>query len=286
MVYLVLIIFGLCLGSFVNALVWRLHEQAEIVEKTERGKKLTQADRQRLEKLSISKGRSMCLSCGHELAGKDLVPVVSWLTLRGKCRYCGARIPDTPIAELAVPTIFVISYSWWPYSLQTGLNKALLVVWLACAVAFVALALYDLRWFLLPDRVVFPLIGLSVVFTALQALAADNPAATVGSAALGVLILAGLFFALHYFSDGRWIGFGDVKLAVALGLLAGTGINALILLLLASVLGVLVGLPGLLKHNLGMTSKIPFGPFLLLAGIIVVLWGGSVSHWYLNTLIY
>jgi leader peptidase (prepilin peptidase)/N-methyltransferase len=286
MIYLVLIVFGLCLGSFVNALVWRLHAQAEIANKAEQGKKLSKADKQRLSRLSISRGRSMCLSCGHELAGKDLIPVVSWLMLRGKCRYCGARIPDTPLAELLVPSVFVVSYAWWPYSLQTGLEKGLFVVWLACAVAFVALALYDLRWFLLPDRVVFPLIGLSVLFIVLRALVADNPAATIGSAALGVLILAGLFFALHHFSDGKWIGFGDVKLALALGLLAGTGINALILLLFASILGVAAGLPGLLKHNLVMTSKIPFGPFLLIAACIVVLWGGSLSHWYLNTLIY
>lgn len=286
MIYLVLIVFGLCLGSFVNALVWRLHEQAEIAEKAEQGKKLTKSDHQRLEKLSISRGRSMCLSCGHELAGKDLIPVVSWLYLRGKCRYCGARIPDTPVAELMVPTLFVASYAWWPYSLQAGLNKALLVVWLACVVAFVALALYDIRWFMLPDRVVFPLIALSMLFVVLRALVVDNPVSYIGGAALGVLILAGLFFALHHFSNGQWIGFGDVKLAVALGLLAGTGINALMLLLFASIFGVAAGLPGLLRHKLGMASKIPFGPFLLLAGFVVVLWGGTISSWYLNSFIY
>lgn len=286
MIWLVLILTGLSLGSFVNALVWRLHEQAAITEKTEQGKRLTKADQQRLKQLSISKGRSMCLSCGHELAGRDLVPVLSWLALRGKCRYCGARIPDTPIAELLVPTLFVISYVWWPYSLQTGLNKASFAVWLACVVAFVALALYDLRWFLLPDRVVFPLIGLAVLFVALQAANNDSPFKVIGGAALGVLLLAGIFFGLHYFSKGQWIGFGDVKLAIALGLLAGTGINSMMLLLFASVIGVVVGLPGLFQHKLAMTSKIPFGPFLLLAACIVVLWGSSISDWYLNTLLY
>ena len=286
MIYLILVVFGLCLGSFVNALVWRLHEQTEITEKTEQGKKLTKADRQRLQQLSISKGRSMCLSCGHELAGKDLVPVISWLWLRGKCRYCKAPIPDTPVAELLVPALFVVSYIWWPHALQSGPEMSAFAVWLACVVAFVALALYDLRWFLLPDRIVFPLIGLSGLFVAVRMVTSLHPMAIFGAAALGAVLLSGIFFALHQYSKGQWIGFGDVKLAIALGLLAGTGINALMLLLFASILGVIAGLPGLLKKELGMTSKIPFGPFLLLAACIVVLWGGAISDWYVSSLIY
>src|SRR3712207_2755294 len=99
MVYLAFLFFGLCLGSFVNALVWRIHEQDILREK----ERLSSADKQRLEKLSISKGRSMCMHCGHELAAKDLVPVFSWLYLRGKCRYCKHVIPDSPVAELLVP---------------------------------------------------------------------------------------------------------------------------------------------------------------------------------------
>ena len=82
MIYLVLIVVGLSLGSFINALIWRLHKQAEYVDAKKHPSKVEQ------DKLSITKGRSMCLHCSHELAPQDLVPVVSWLMLRGRCRYC------------------------------------------------------------------------------------------------------------------------------------------------------------------------------------------------------
>src|SRR6185369_3402365 len=105
----ILALLGLIFGSFVNALTWRLHEQEKLAGK--KGKKA--ADRR--QALSISTGRYMCSNCGHELAAKDLVPVFSWLWLRGKCRYCGARIPDSPIVELATGLLFALSYAAWPF---------------------------------------------------------------------------------------------------------------------------------------------------------------------------
>src|SRR3546814_433414 len=105
----------------------------------------------------------MCLSCKHELSGIDLVPVFSWLWLRGRCRYCGARIPDTPLAELLVPALFVLSYCFWPYALD-GTAIMPFVVWLAALVALVALALYDLRWYLLPNRIVLFLGVLALIY--------------------------------------------------------------------------------------------------------------------------
>jgi leader peptidase (prepilin peptidase)/N-methyltransferase len=91
----------LCLGSFVNALIWRLHTQEGLKSKKER------------TKYSITKGRSMCMHCKHTLSTIDLIPVFSWIYLRGKCRYCGYTIPDNPISELLTPTLFVISYLYW-----------------------------------------------------------------------------------------------------------------------------------------------------------------------------
>ena len=281
MIYIVLAIFGLTFGSFVNALVWRIHEQAEIAEK----KKLGRADQQRLRQLSISRGRSMCLSCGHELAAKDLVPVVSWLWLRGKCRYCGVRIPDTPVAELLVAILFVVSYLCWPYALDSVWAVAAFLTWLGCCVAFAALALYDVRWYILPDKVVFPLIGLSLLEIGLIAGSNPHHLQMLIGAAQGVMVLFGVFALLFYTSRGEWIGFGDVKLAIALGLLVASALNGLMVILFASVFGLLPNLPGLLAGKLDRTSKIPFGPFLLLAAFIVVLFGHAISSWYLNTLV-
>src|SRR3989344_6490262 len=125
MIVAILIVLGLAFGSFVNALVWRLHEQEERAKsKEQRRKKGKAKNTAKLSShtsvlsskdLSILKGRSMCPSCKHGLAAKDLVPVLSWLTLRGKCRYCHKPISiQYPLVELITATLFVISYLLWP----------------------------------------------------------------------------------------------------------------------------------------------------------------------------
>ncbi len=284
MIIILLVVIGLCLGSFVNALVWRVHEQATITDKLDEGKKLTKADRAQLKELSIGTGRSMCLHCGRELAAKDLVPVLSWLALRGKCRYCGARIPDTPISELLVPLLFVLSYLWWPYQLNTGFAVAAFITWLACLVCFVALTLYDARWFMLPNRIVFPLIGLALVQTVLLAVASPHALPVLRDAFEGLLIIGGLFYGIFIVSNEQWIGGGDVKLAVALGLLAGGAFEALELILFASIAGLVVSLPIMIAKKSAQGSKIPFGPYLLFAAFVVVLFGARITSWYLGLL--
>src|SRR5665213_1631023 len=129
MIIVVLIVVGICLGSFVNALVWRIHEQA----KETRRKKPDQAY---LKQLSISRGRSMCSACHHELAVKDLVPVLSWLSLGGKCRYCRKPIPDNPLVELATSLLFVASYLWWPLELSSTAQISQFGLWLLLVVGF------------------------------------------------------------------------------------------------------------------------------------------------------
>lgn len=277
MVLFVLVVVGLCMGSFVNALVWRLHEQSKILAKPKR----TKADVSRLKRLSIAKGRSMCLSCGHELALRDLVPVLSWMALRGKCRYCGAKIPDSPLAEVVVPLLWVLSYAWWPRTMGGTINILLFGLWLAAMVLFVALALYDLRWYLLPDVVVYPLIGLAVAWRILLALANGSDwLHTLAAGAWGVVVLYGLFYLLYQLSNGRWIGGGDVKLAVALGLFTGGPLAALLLLFIASAAGSLASLPMLVSRQKLRGVHIPFGPFLLAGAYLTVLWGASILGWY------
>src|SRR5206468_2175714 len=108
MIYVALIALGLIFGSFVNALVWRLHEQEELREQIEtlKSKKGSKASLTKLEtqlrSRSMLHGRSMCSHCHHELAAKDLVPLFSWLWLRGKCRYCSVKIQDNPWVEITM----------------------------------------------------------------------------------------------------------------------------------------------------------------------------------------
>jgi prepilin signal peptidase PulO-like enzyme (type II secretory pathway) len=260
MILIFLIGFGLILGSFVNALVWRLHEGRDWVRE-----------------------RSECTHCHHVLAAKDLVPVVSWLALRGKCRYCRAKIDDTPLAELVLPVLFVISYYAWPLTLH-GVGLFQFVLWLLFLVAFLALAVYDLRWFILPDKIVYTLVLLAVLEVLVRVVFYHQGVDVLVQALLGAAVLSGLFYLLFTIYNGTWIGGGDVKLALVLGLLAGSGIRALLLLFAASTIGTLCLLPSLLMRKTKMKAQIPFGPFLIVGLLVVYLFGARIIDWYTQLL--
>lgn len=273
MVIVILLIVGLSFGSFVNALVWRLREQEEL-----QNKKAVKNKKARLQELSILRGRSMCPHCRHELAAKDLVPVLSWIGLRGRCRYCHHKIDDSPAVELATAALFVLSYIYWPSQLH-GLGLMQFCFFLAFLVGFVALAVYDVRWYLLPDKIVFPLVGLAAAELLATLVFFHGGWAAVTSAVWGVIIASGWFWVLYQVSDGSWIGGGDVKLGLVLGLLLGGPLRSLFLLFIASLLGTAVSVPLLATGKANRKSLIPFGPFLLAAAVIIILFGSSFVGW-------
>lgn len=276
MIYVVLTVLGLAFGSFVNALVWRIREQADESKKKSPDKKY-------LGRLSVSKGRSMCPHCKHELAAKDLLPVLSWLSLRGKCRYCGQAISSQyPLVELATVALFVGSYIWWPVAFD-GSQKAIFILWLALLVGFMALIVYDLRWLLLPDRVMRPLSVLAGLMAVVTIAAADHPLRAILDTLLAVGVGGGIFYLLFQVSDGKWIGGGDVKLGGLLGLVAGTPARSLLMIFTAAFLGSLISLPMLATKRLKGNSIIPFGPFLIIGAIIVQLFGQAILLWYKKT---
>ncbi len=276
MIIVALIVIGLALGSFVNALVWRMHEQ-------EREDSKKKSDRDYLKALSISKGRSMCPHCKHDLAIKDLIPVLSWSLLRGKCRYCYKPIGSQyPLVELATAAVFVISYIWWPVSLH-GSHVAVFGLWLVLLTGLMALLVYDLRWKLLPNRIIYPLGVVAALLAALEIFTATRPFTAAVNTLFAVLVGGGIFYGLFQVSKGKWIGGGDVKLGWLLGLVVGTPARSVLFIFLAALLGTLVSLPLLGTHRLKRTSTIPFGPFLIIATIIVQLFGHIILHWYQRT---
>lgn len=290
MIVLLLIVSGLIFGSFVNALVWRLHRQEELhleldsLDSTTSSKAKAAARRKQLQKelkdVSMTDGRSMCSSCRHPLAPKDLVPLFSWLWLRGKCRYCRRPIQDPPLVELLLPLLFVVSYIWWPLPLQTTYGVVSLGFWLVFLVGFAALSLYDLRWYLLPDKIVWPLVGLAVVQVAVHAALSSQPGDVLSEAVWGVAIASGVFFVLYQIAERlkrQWIGFGDVKLGLVLGLIVGGPLKAILLLYIASLAGLLASLPFIVSKRLSRGSLIPYGPFLMLACVVVVLAGPQLT---------
>lgn len=264
MIIVVLIVLGLCAGSFVNALIWRIHEQSKTSKKQ--------------PELSIVHGRSMCPHCQHVLSAKDLIPLFSWLSLGGKCRYCHKKIDDNPMVEIISPILFIVSYIYWPATFTTH-QVVLFIFWLIMLVGLIALAIYDLKWYILPNQIVYTLFGLASL-QVLWLLVDGGGRHVLSEAAFGFLIGGGLFYLLFQVSNGKWIGGGDVKLGALLGIIIGGPVASLLMLFLASLFGSLVSIPLLLTGKAKRGTRLPFGPFLILAAIVLRLFSASIIVWY------
>lgn len=305
--YFVAVMLGLALGSFAGATVWRLRArqlQGDVCryEVLKNAKKLSASDKDELAWLRQTKkertaelkylkpltavqlksDRSQCLKCHHSLAWYDLIPLVSWASTGGKCRYCRQPIGAfEPLMELGSAGLFVLFYHFWLTTQGMALWPQL-VLWAVVLVLLVILFAYDSKWFLLPDVVVFPLIGLALALAVWQILGAPAPLEALGSTVGAVAILGGLYLVLWRVSGGAWVGFGDVKLGLALGLLLGDWLLAFAALFLANVLGLLVVLPGLLRGRVSRTSHVPFGPMLIAGFFITLFYGGWLIQSYLG----
>ena len=271
MFLLIIIILGLCLGSFLNAFVYRLHENTQIKTKN--------------NKLSITKGRSICPSCKHVLGPMDLLPVLSWIFLRGKCRYCHKPISiQYPLVELLTCVLFIASYLYWPLQFN-GFGIIGLIVWLIVLLGLIALSIYDFKWMELPNKIVFPITYLYSAYLVFIAIFYHAFHRALISFLAG-LILFTLFYAIFQLSQAKWIGGGDVKLVFLLGLLSGGPVMAFLLIFVASLLGTFYALILYPIKRKMLNTKIPFGPFLIMATIIVVLFGAKLLSWYTSLLGY
>jgi prepilin signal peptidase PulO-like enzyme (type II secretory pathway) len=139
---------------------------------------------------------------------------------------------------------------------------------------------------LLPNKIVYPLIGLGMVQMVVVTVLFDGGWNYLFGSLAGMAVAGGIFYVLFQVSDGKWIGGGDVKLGYALGLLLASPTLAFLMLFTASVLGVIAAIPGLLTKKLAATSRIPFGPFLIIATVIVMLFGTATISWYKQHILY
>lgn len=259
MTLIIIFILGLIIGSFLNAIIYRLASGE-----------------------SFLWGRSHCRSCNKELQAYDLVPLFSFLYLGGKCRYCKDKISwQYPIIEFITAIIFVLlalSIQYEVFSIQY-LFQLIFVCFL------IVIAVFDLKHYLILDKVVFPAFILSVLanifydfsnhlsFFSIQSYTARGLFAS--------LVIAGFFLIQYLISKGKWIGFGDVKLGLFLGSLAGWP-QVILLMLLAYFSGAIVGLFLIALGKKNMGSKLPFGLFLSISAIIVILAGSPIMSWYLS----
>ena len=239
-------VFGLIIGSFLNAVIYRLHAGRSITEK-----------------------HSICPRCKHALGFRDLIPVASFFILGGRCRYCNKPISwQYPAVELVTALAFTLVYS------QNGLSLTtyhLLLTTCFLIIIFV----YDFKHYLILDKVLVPGVVLAVIFQVWRH--------NFWNGLSGALALSGFFGLLYVISRGRWIGFGDVKLGVFLGFLIPWPATT-VLFFLAYIVGAVVAVILLAFGAKGLGDRLPFGTFLTLAAFIAMLWGDEMVGWYLRLL--
>jgi leader peptidase (prepilin peptidase)/N-methyltransferase len=237
------LLFGLCLGSFLNVVVYRLP----------RGESLVHPG-------------SHCPGCGQAIKWYDNIPVVSWLVLRGRCRACGSAIsPRYIIVESITGVAFALAM--WHF----GVSWMLVIAW-AFIASLVAIAFIDYDHMIIPSWIVFP--GAVVGLGASVALHPQRWWVYVAAAAGG----AAFFFALVLLWPGGGMGMGDVYMALFLGVVLGASV--LVALFAAFLLGSMVGIYMMvvLKHS--RKTKVPFGPFLAVGGVLAVFIGQAVLRAY------
>jgi len=247
-----LALLGLAVGSFLNLCCDRLPHGRSIVTPA-----------------------SHCEQCQQRLGFGDLVPLFSYLWLRGRCRYCGARVPlRVPATELATASLFALLT--WNYGLTPQLPMALVY---ACI--FLVVLVTDLEHGLILDVVVYPAMALAFVFSFFWA-GLGWPSLGVLSALLGGAIGFSLLLVPYLVSRGG-MGGGDVKLAGLIGLATGFP-HVLLALALAIVAAGLLAITLLALRRRTRKQAIPFGPFLAVAAMATIVWGQPISDWLLRLL--
>lgn len=282
----VLAAYGLMLGSFAGAQVWRLRAR-QLREDKAAGELYDKAELRKLQPLATNRLRedhSQCLHCGHQLRWYDLIPLVSWVSTNGRCRYCRRPIGwFEPVIELATAGLFVISYLWWPVELSSTVAIVQFCVWLLVVVVMVVLFAYDMRWYLLPNPYTIALAVLALAYySCTSILQGGVSSSSIMSLAGAFVILCGIYLFLWWYSGGRWIGFGDIKLGVGLSLLVGQWQLAFLTLFVANLLGAVVAVALMATSRINRKAHIPFGPFLIIAAILSVLAGQYIIDRYLD----
>ncbi len=306
--YFLIFFIGLAVGSFLNVVICRLQTQEGIVAK-----------------------RSHCPKCGQVLRWYDLVPIASFFILRRRCRDCGKPISwQYPLVEIATGILFVLAahkifnFKFFPtssrildgFAIGTIFNQFLnfrisqflsLIFWLFIISCLIVIFVYDLRYYIIPDKIIYPAIIVAVLFRVfgvlnfghwnlfgiwdLPARQASQLAGVAGGGfeiwrPLFFYLLAGIgatafFLALVLITRGRGMGVGDVKLAFLMGLLLGWP-NILIALLLAFSGGALIGLGLIAAKQKTLKSQIPFGPFLISGTLAAFFFGSAIISWYFS----
>jgi prepilin signal peptidase PulO-like enzyme (type II secretory pathway) len=292
LLYFIIFILGLIIGSFLNVVIFRLENKEKIIN-----------------------DRSKCLHCGHILKWYDLIPVLSFIFLKGKCRYCNNKISwQYPLVEIGTGVLFIMimnyelrimNYEYLISNIQYSILS--LLFWFYITSVFIVIFVYDLKHYIIPDKVIYPAIIITFIYKLFEILKFGhwdlfgiwNLPAQCWSASGGefgildpVLYLlfpafaASIFFySIVIITKGKGMGGGDIKLAFLMGLILGWP-TILLSLFLSFIFGSIVGIFLILIGKKKMGSMIPFGPFLIVGTFIGLFLGERLINWYLSIIIY
>ena len=271
-----ILIFGLIIGSFLNVIIFRLENGEKIIN-----------------------DRSRCLHCKHTLSWLDLIPILSFMFLKGKCRYCHSKISwQYPLVEIATGALFVLIFNIsaqiepvlsWQFYLS-------IFYYFYISSAFIVIFVYDLKHYIIPDKIIYPAIIITTTFHLFSEFITTNnfqfPISNFQSIfnsqflnfLFAAILASGFFYAIIIITKGKGMGGGDVKLAFLMGLLLGWPV-ILLSIFLAFILGSVIGIFLILIGRKRMKSMIPFGPFLIIGTFIGLFWGEEIIKWYLNIIV-
>jgi leader peptidase (prepilin peptidase) / N-methyltransferase len=252
-VWLLVAVVGASIGSFLNVCIYRWPAEQSVV-----------------------RPRSRCPSCEHLLAWRDNIPVLGWLVLRGRCRYCAAPVSiQYPVVELATALVWVAAFVRFGFELEALRSATFLTILLG-------IAMTDAREMVIPDQ--FTLIGAAIglLLAAAPGTGITFAAAALGAAA-GYVLLWGVKLAAERALRKPALGVGDIHMMLLVG--AFTGLPGMLLtLMLGSVLGLAIGVPltWLRGRLTALGTYLPLGTFLAMGAALAYVWGDAIVRWYLG----
>lgn len=258
---IVLFLLGAAVGSFTSVMIYRLHHS----------------------KGGIFRGRSACPNCETKLAPLDLIPIISYLTLRGKCRYCSKEISYMyPILEVLTGFIFVLLFFKFPF-VDNALHFSVSLSGLYLLYAFYSFVLiftffFDFHYLKVSDEILLPAILIGLIATIAQPLTPHIFDALIGAA------IAVAFFGLQILiSKGTWVGLGDLRVGALMGVVLGWKLT-LVALFISYLIGSVVSLFIIIRKRKFVGVKIPFAPFLVTGTFVTIFFGEAILAWYLKGL--
>jgi len=262
LVYIIFFILGLAVGSFLNCIIYRLQKEESFLLK-----------------------RSYCPHCKKTLGWQDLIPILSFVFLKGKCRYCKRPISwQYPLVELVTGILFVF-IAWNQLIINNGqlttteIANFFYLLIVACFLIIIFVS--DLRYYIIPDRVIYPAIIIALIYSIFLFFVSHHSFKVFLNPLLSAILTSAFFLAIVLISRGKWMGWGDPKLAFFMGLLLGFP-NIIVALFLAFLIGAIIGLGLIISGKKKLKSEIPFGPFLVTGTFISLFWGPEIIQWYFH----